>query len=403
MNNEEEFLQNIQESLKEQVNEEMKDREHYKKMSQKRKKKKKRIWWKILLAILVIVTAIGAFLAFTPMGRKLLIRFAVERAYQEMKKANLQKQSKIGSVEDELKVGNITDNINTSTMSDTFKNAKHEDGVYNILLLGVEAIGNGSTAQGRTDSIMIATINTKRKTLGLTSLMRDSFVKIPGYNDSRINSVFGKGGVNLLYETIAENYDLRLDGSALVDFKTFQKVVDDLGGVDIEITKAEADYLNTTNYISKKSNRTLHAGVNHMNGNQALGYTRVRKVSTLDGSHDDMGRTSRHRRVMSAVFQKMKSSSPQTLLKTLDTVFSMLQTDVKKDNAVSYLAELVELSIDGVKLDTLRLPENGAMKPMKVNGAAVVSVDWEKTKATLYDFIFKSHVKNVTGAAVTTK
>ena len=80
-----------------------------------------------------------------------------------------------------LKVGEITENIDLSKMSDTFKNALHQDGVYNILLVGVEAIGNKSVASGRTDSIMIATINTKQKTLGLTSIMRDSYVTIPGY------------------------------------------------------------------------------------------------------------------------------------------------------------------------------------------------------------------------------
>ncbi|ETS97994.1 hypothetical protein HMPREF1497_2292, partial [Fusobacterium sp. CM21] len=198
----------------------------------------------------------------------------------------------------------ITDNIDMSKMSDTFKNALHEDGVYNILLLGVEAIGNNNVASGRTDSIMIATINTKQKTLGLTSLMRDSYVTVPGYYDTRINAAFGLGGVPLMYETIAYNYGLRLDGSAIVSFKTFQKVIDDLGGVDIELTPAEAEYLNTTNYVSKKSNRTLKPGINHMNGNQALGYARVRKRATLDGSNNDFGRTSRHRRVMAAIFKE---------------------------------------------------------------------------------------------------
>ena len=230
--------------------------------------------------------------------------------------------------------------------------------------------------------------------------MRDSYITIPGYYDTRINSAFGKGGIELLYETIAYNYNLRLDGSAIVSFETFQKVIDDLGGVDIEITPAEAQYLNTTNYVSKKSNRTLKPGVNHMNGNQALGYARVRKKSTLDGSNNDEGRTSRHRRVMAAIFKEMKRSNPVTLVKLLDTVFSQIQTDVKKDNASSYLAEVLELSLDGVTLDNLRLPVDGTYEYTYRNKAAVVVFDFAANKEALANFIFSSHKKPTTESAV---
>ena len=360
MSNEEDFLKEISNSLAEQVKEEMeekqKDDEHKMTDKNKRRKKKKKakVFVKILIFLLIIILAGGSFLVFTRPGRKIISNLAVEWAYWRMGKntKNADKLAKNASgsavaaeeEEEGLKVGEITDNIDLSKMSDTFKNALHEDGVYNILLVGVEAIGNSSVASGRTDSIMIATINTKQKTLGLTSIMRDSYVTIPGYYDTKINAAFGHGGIELLYETIAYNYNLRLDGSAIVSFKTFQKIIDELGGIDIEITPAEAQYLNTTNYVSKKSNRTLKPGRNHMNGNQALGYARVRYRATLDGSVDDFGRTSRHRRVMGAIFKEVKKSNPITLVKLLDTVFSQVQTDIKKSNASSYLAEVMELS-----------------------------------------------------------
>ena len=203
-----------------------------------------------------------------------------------------------------------------------------------------------------------------------------------------------------MYETIAYNYNLRLDGSAIVSFKTFQKVIDDLGGVDIEITPGEAQYLNTKNYISKKSNRTLKPGVNHMNGNQALGYARVRYEPTLDGTIDDFGRTSRHRRVMAAIFKEVKKSNPVTLVKMLDTIFSQIQTDIKKDNASSYLAEVLELSLDGVPLDNLRLPEDGAYQGKWVGKALVTALDWPKTKEALANFVFGSHKKPASESAI---
>lgn len=418
MSNEDEFLKEIRNSLAEQVKKEMdaKQKGERHNMNDKRKPRKKKkklnIFIKVLIVLLVIILAGGSFLVFTRPGRKIMSNLAVEWAYWRMgknaktddKPAKNASGSAVETKEEEeeegLKVGEITENIDPSKMSATFRNALHEDGVYNILLLGVEAIGNNSTASGRTDSIMIATLNTKQKTLGLTSIMRDSYVTIPGFYNTRINAAFNHGGVPLMYETIAYNYGLRLDGSIIVSFKTFQKIIDDLGGVDIEITPGEAQYLNTTNYISKRSNRTLKPGMNHMNGNQALGYSRVRKVATLDGSNNDQGRTSRHRRVMAAIFKEVKKSNPITLVKLLDTVFSQVQTDIKKSNASSYLAEVMELSLDGVPLDTFRLPAEGTYQGAIINGAAVVTFDIPKNKDELANFVFGSHKKPVTESAI---
>lgn len=417
MSNEDEFLKEIRNSLAEQVKKEMdaKQKGERHNMNDKRKPKKKKkklnIFIKVLIVLLVIILAGGSFLVFTRPGRKIMSNLAVEWAYWRMgknaktddKPAKNASGSAVETKEEEeegLKVGEITENIDPSKMSATFRNALHEDGVYNILLVGVEAIGNNSVASGRTDSIMIATINTKQKTLGLTSIMRDSYVTIPGYYDTKINAAFGHGGINLLYETIAYNYNLRLDGSAIVSFKTFQKIIDELGGIDIEITPAEAQYLNTTNYVSKKSNRTLKPGMNHMNGNQALGYARVRYRATLDGSVDDFGRTSRHRRVMAAIFKEVKKSNPITLVKLLDTVFSQVQTDIKKSNASSYLAEVMELSIDGVPLDNLRLPIDGSYQGVKINRQAVVTFDSAMNKDALANFVFGSHKKPATESAI---
>ena len=418
MSNEDEFLKEIRNSLAEQVKKEMdaKQKGERHNMNDKRKPRKKKkklnIFIKVLIVLLVIILAGGSFLVFTRPGRKIMSNLAVEWAYWRMgknaktddKPAKNASGSAVETKEEEeeegLKVGEITENIDPSTMSATFRNALHEDGVYNILLVGVEAIGNNSMASGRTDSIMIATINTKQKTLGLTSIMRDSYVTIPGYYNTKINAAFGHGGIKLLYETIAYNYNLRLDGSAIVSFKTFQKIIDELGGIDIEITPAEAQYLNTTNYVSKKSNRTLKPGMNHMNGNQALGYARVRYRATLDGSVDDFGRTSRHRRVMAAIFKEVKKSNPITLVRLLDTVLSQVQTDIKKSNASSYLAEVMELSIDGVPLDNLRLPIDGSYQGAKINRQAVVTFDSAMNKDALANFVFGSHKKSATESAI---
>ena len=121
---------------------------------------------------------------------------------------------------------------NTIVWPDHPGEGRREEGVYNILLLGEEAIDSGS-ARGRTDLIIIATLNTNQKAIKLTSLMRDTLVQIPGFKDNKLNSAYEKGGVDLLYETIALNFDIRLDGCALVNFENFEKIIDRLGGLEI--------------------------------------------------------------------------------------------------------------------------------------------------------------------------
>lgn len=296
------LTQSLSRSLARQVQEEMDiPMNHTAKQpsngKKRKKKKKKGRALKIVATVIVLLSACAAFLIFTKPGRDFMINLATEYAYTKVNYSG--KEDPDPADETDLLDGELTPNISLSLMSDTFRNARHEEGVYNILLLGLEAI----ESKGHTDSIMIATLNTNTKKMKLTSLMRDSWVTIPGYGDDRINVAYAKGGINTLYETIALNYDIQLDGYALVGFDTFEQIIDALGGIELELTDEEAYYLNHTNYISNKSYRNVVAGKQRVNGNQALGYCRVRKVATLDGSNNDMGRTSRHRRVMNAVFR----------------------------------------------------------------------------------------------------
>ena len=403
MNDENEMPEDIVSSLASAVNEELGENSSESDDSVKEapKKKHKFLALKIIIIVLCCVVGAGAFLAFTPPGRRILVGFATQYMYGNMKKVapspvkvatgSAVSESAVAesATEKAIEAGESTtvvDNIDMSQMSDTFKNAFHEEGVYNIVLLGVEGIG-ADTASGHTDSIMIATINTNNKTLGLTSLMRDSYVEIPGFGGNKINAAFRDGGVNLLYETIAANYGIRMDGSLLVDFNAFESVIDSIGGVDIELTETEANYLNHTNYISKKANRTMVTGWNHMNGNQALGYCRVRYVSTLDGSHDDMGRTTRHRTVINAIFKKAKSD-PTKALSAFNTVLPYLTTDIKQDNMTAYIAAGLELMLAGKELRQDRLPQDEAMTLGRVDGKSVVLVDWSLVKPEMMSFMF---------------
>jgi len=263
---------------------------------------------------------------------------------------------------------------------------RKEEGVYNILVLGEEAIGQGA-GRGRTDVIVVATINTNTNSLKLTSLMRDTLVQIPGYKENKLNVVYELGGIDLLYKTIALNFDLHLDGSVLVNFENFEKIIDELGGLEITLTAAEAKYLRNTNYISNPKYRNVVEGKQLMNGNQVLGYARIRKRAAITGNNNDYGRTDRHRIILNAIFEKCKSKDKLELATLMLKFLPMVTTDIDSECFEALLDAYLQTG--ATSIEQLRIPANGTFKDnIKVRGMSVLIPDYEVNTSILHDFIF---------------
>ena len=113
--------------------------------------------------------------------------------------------------------------------------------VINILLIGQDRREGESRA--RSDTMILVSVNTERKSISLVSLMRDLYVQIPGYSDNRINAAYQWGGMELLDETVLENFGVEVDGNVEADFEQFETIIDILGGVDVEMSKGEAEYM----------------------------------------------------------------------------------------------------------------------------------------------------------------
>ncbi len=271
---------------------------------------------------------------------------------------------------------------------------KHVEGVYNILLLGEEAIGSGQ-GRGRTDVIVIATMNTITNKLMLTSLMRDTLVQIPGYKDNKLNTAYERGGLDLMYETIALNFDIQLDGCVMVNFENFEKIIDKLGGLELTLTAGEARYLNSTNYISKPQYRNVTEGKQLMNGNQVLGYSRVRKRATITGNNNDYGRTDRHRIVLNAIFDKYKTKSKVELATMMINVLPMITTDIDSKNFELLLNNFIEMGT--MEISQLRIPADGTFTDnVKVRGMDVLIPDLQENVKVLHNFIFGEETGNST-------
>lgn len=329
--------------------------------------KKKWSWKKKLLVVLCVLG--------------ILVAGACIIVYAMLDKINTERPEDIRRVESELTPSEIAQQ--KQTMDKQEFDDVIEKKVVNILLIGEEAMNDNL---GRSDSMMIATLNTVEKSLKLTSLMRDVYVTIPGYADNKLNAAYHNGGGVLLTDTIEQNFGVEIDGYVRVDFSAFEEIVDKLGGVDIELTSEEAHYLNTTNYISNKANRNVSAGLQTLNGNQALGYCRVRYKSAANGEANDFGRTYRQRTVLTAIFNKYKHQNVVSMISIATDLLSYVTTNMTKSEMISYVTTAA--SFGTTELETFRVPIDNSFYGDNVNGKSVLVIEKDTNKAALRKFIY---------------
>lgn len=346
-----------------------------------------------VLSGLVCLVGLAFFLGFTKPGNQLLLKMGINLGGRIWDAWTQEFETEPDLAEDtdyldEADISSDAEEVDPNTIiwPDHPGDGRQEEGVYNILLIGEEAIGSG-TSRGRTDVIIIATLNKNQKSVKLTSLMRDTLVQIPGYQDNKLNSAYEKGGVDLLYETISRNYNIKLDGCALVNFENFEKIIDYMGGLELTLTSGEAKYLRNTNYISKPQYRTVVEGTQLMNGNQVLGYARIRKRATITGNNNDYGRTDRHRIILNAIFEKYKTKSKVELASMMFKILPMIKTDIDSKAFEMLLNTFIEMGT--MEIEQLRLPADGTFTDnVKVRGMDVLIPDLNKNVELLHEFIF---------------
>ncbi len=242
--------------------------------------------------------------------------------------------------------------------------------IINILLIGQDR--REGQGRQRSDSMIIATLNKKTKTIKLTSLMRDMYVQIPGYSDNRINAAYAFGGMKLLNATIYKNFGLTIDGNIEVDFSGFTKIIDRIGGVDISLTQAEIDFLGL---------KDAKAGQKyHMNGEIALRYSRIRYLAG-----GDFKRTERQRKVLTAIFNKSLSMGLPGVLELIDELFPLLTTDLSALQLIDYATTVFGMDIS--TLQTYRLPVDGSYTQNKIRGMAVIVPNLYKNRVALKEII----------------
>ena len=248
------------------------------------------------------------------------------------------------------------------------------DEVINILLIGQDR--RPGETRARSDSMILCTINREKKTIVLTSFMRDLYVQIPGYGNNRINASYAWGGMELLNKTLEQNFGVYIDGNVEVDFEQFSEIVDLLGGVPMELRADEAQYINIDTQSS------LTEGFQQLNGKQALSYSRIRNLD----ADADFSRTNRQRKVLDALFRQVKDAGLVRLLGLLDEVLPMVTTDMGNGEILNYATKVFPV-LSGSSISSQRVPADGAYQGAMIDGMSVLVADMDKTRQMLVDTI----------------
>ena len=262
---------------------------------------------------------------------------------------------------------------------------KSDRRVKNILLLGVDARKNQDTKTSHPDSMMLVSVDTKHHCIKMISFLRDSWVYIPskGYKQ-RINTSAQEHGYSGVVDAIEYNYGVDIDGYVVTDFEMFKAMVDSIGGVEIEVTEKEAKEV--TNHKVRYGHVKLKAGKHRLTGKQALAYSRIRKIDT------DFMRAKRQRTVINSIIDEVKTN-PIKLYKLANAAAPYLETDLSK-------SELKKIAFAAVPCLTkertdARVPFDGTWEYANINGASVISVDAEKNKEMLINYIYERTAEDI--------
>lgn len=247
-----------------------------------------------------------------------------------------------------------------------------ENYVYNILLIGQDR--RPGEKRARSDSMILCTINTKEKTLVMTSFLRDIYVRFPDYNgktykNNRLNVPYVIGGMEMLNDTLALNFGVHVDHNVEVDFSGFEDIIDILGGVTLELTGAEA-------YIVPRA----RTGLNHLDGEQALVYSRIRKLD------NDFGRTNRQRKVLSALLEQLRNADIETFTDLADQIFPLITTDMTNADILNYMLKIVPI-LPELEIKTQHIPGSESYYFANIRGMSVIIPDLDECIQQLKDTI----------------
>ena len=264
------------------------------------------------------------------------------------------------------------------------------EGWWNILLLGSDS-RNMANYYGLTDSIVILSVHPEDNTAKLTSIMRDTWVNIYGVGDGKINAANVYGGPELIMRTVNEYFGMNITQYVLVSMQSLVNIIDQIGGIAIDVTSAEMKKINQQlEYdandfrLNNYAELTTYGEGTQLNGNQALAYARIRALD------NDYVRTQRQRNVLVAIAKKLQEVDGGTLINVVMTMCGYVETNLSLTQITSLAT--VGLSIDMETVEQLRLPADGTFTSDTYDGVWSIRPNFEKNTELLHQFIYEGGI-----------
>ena len=255
------------------------------------------------------------------------------------------------------------------------------EGYWTVALFGVDSrddrLGKGNNA----DVIIICNINRGTGEIKLVSVFRDTYLSIDdngSYN--KINQAYARGGPEQAIKALNKNLDIQIDDYATFNWKAVADAINILGGVDVELSKAEFYYINAyiTETVEATNVASKQAGMNHLDGVQAVAYARLRKMDT------DFARTERQRLIIQLCFDKLKQSNFSVINNIMEVVFPQVMTSVRFDDLIPLAKNITTYSIG----ETMGFPQARTDVVMGKKGDCVIPATLESNVIALHQFLF---------------
>lgn len=269
-----------------------------------------------------------------------------------------------------FKLNSTYDKNEAKKIDDKIGKVEEKNGVTNILLAGVD--GDHIDRGNRSDAMMILTIDSKNNDIRVTSLARDTYVDIPGHSTEKLTHAYAYEGPSLLLETINKNFGVQIDKYAVVSFDSFVKIIDIIGGVDIDVIDREVSHIPGVK----------NAGKQTLTGKQALAYSRIRHADSA------FQRDNRQRTVIEAAYNKLLNNFSSDFMDVGNSILAYTKTNMEPMEIVSLANKVIKIKDSNFEQMEFPLEEhrNGHI----ISKEKGYVIEWEKdyNKEQLNKFIF---------------
>lgn len=251
---------------------------------------------------------------------------------------------------------------------------QNDEEVVNVLLVGSDS-RDPNAEMGRSDTMILVSYNKKEKKTTALSFLRDTLVEIDGHGQSKLGHTFAYGGVGLTINTLNKQFDLDIQDYIIVNFENLVEIIDELGGIPVNLTEEEAAY------YQKNGMPDIHSGTVTLTGSQALAHARNRSLD------NDFGRTNRQRDVLYGIYSKvMENKDPSTVLSLINYCMTQVSTNMSVTEIYSIASDV--LSAEHLLLQQAAIPSKDTYEFGTYDGMSVLEIDLEANKKYIQELLY---------------